>query len=91
MPKIILDFTGCKYFMQVHERLKKAFGFPDYYGNNWDALWDCMDDYCWPSMLVLIKGIDSLPKDWLDYLKIMFEIFQEISEEKPGIEFRSLS
>lgn len=23
MQKIILDFTGCKYFMQVHERLAR--------------------------------------------------------------------
>ena len=46
MQDITLDFTGCKYFLELHDVLKKAFGFPDYYGKNLDALWDCLDNYC---------------------------------------------
>jgi len=27
---------------QLHARLKTALGFPDWYGANWDALWDAI-------------------------------------------------
>ena len=38
-----LEQAGCGTLDEVHERIKRAFGFPDYYGENWDAMWDCMD------------------------------------------------
>ncbi|TOH04642.1 ribonuclease inhibitor, partial [Vibrio parahaemolyticus] len=27
---------------QLHELMANCFGFPDYYGKNWDAFWDCL-------------------------------------------------
>ena len=29
---ITLDLTGCKYLGEIHQRIKKAFDFPDFYG-----------------------------------------------------------
>lgn len=43
---IILDFTGCRYLGEIHRILKKKFGLPEYYGENWDALWDCLEYLC---------------------------------------------
>lgn len=43
---IILDFTGCKYLGEIHLILKTKFGLPEYYGENWEALWDCLR-YLW--------------------------------------------
>ena len=41
---ITLDFSNCKYLGEIHLMLKDKFGFHDYYGENWDALWDLMQD-----------------------------------------------
>ena len=44
MQEIILDFTNCKHLLDLHKELKEKFGFPDYYGENLSALWDCSDN-----------------------------------------------
>ena len=41
-----------------HTYLKEAFGFPDYYGCNLDALYDCLGDL--PKTCVLLTR-DGLP------------------------------
>ena len=42
---IVVDFSGCKYLDDLHERIRKSFGFPACCGKNWDAVWDCIDGY----------------------------------------------
>ena len=44
MRKIELDFNVPHTRAQVHEYLKIKFDFPDYYGANLDALYDCLTD-----------------------------------------------
>ena len=29
---------------ELHQRLAQALSFPDYYGQNWDAFWDCITE-----------------------------------------------
>ena len=44
MKRIELDFSKCMDRSDVHTYLKEQFGFPDYYGNNLDALHDCLEE-----------------------------------------------
>lgn len=32
---VILDLTDCWYWIDFHERIRIAFDFPEYYGQNW--------------------------------------------------------
>ena len=34
-----------EYPAQLHRELKIKFELPDYYSENWDALWDCLDGW----------------------------------------------
>ena len=90
---IILDFTDCKYPADIHRVLKDSFGFPEYYGANWDALWDCLNDLFFSSEEALVKicGISTLDKEMQAYLKPMFELFSDISDDNPNIIFKSIS
>lgn len=90
---IVLDFTGCKYPADIHRVLKESFGFPEYYGANWDALWDCLNDLFFSSeeALVKIHGTAALDKEMQAYLKPMFELFSDISDDNPNIIFKSIS
>ena len=42
MKIIELDLTGCKYLAEIHERIRVAFDFPEWYGKNWSAFWDLL-------------------------------------------------
>ena len=57
---ITLDLTDCKYLLELHERIRVAFDFPEWYGANWDAFWDLLRSNCDADEVVII-GIDTLP------------------------------
>ncbi len=90
---IILDFNGCKYLGEIHQILKTKFGLPEYYGENWDALWDCLR-YLWVDgehIKVNICGFLSLPDDLREYCKTMLEVFDDVNESTPNITFEIVS
>ena len=37
-----LDLRGVQSVADIHAAARAAFDFPDYYGCNWDAMWDCL-------------------------------------------------
>ena len=41
-----LDLSGCKTLYDLHTRIRDSLDFPDYYGKNWSAFWDCLHIDC---------------------------------------------
>ena len=88
--KIIIDFSTCKYVDEIHEKLKESFGFPDYYGKNWSAFWDCLRDFALDEdseRKIVVCGIDQLPAELKDYTGKMAEIMHRAEEKNPLIHF----
>ena len=65
----VLDLTGCNNWQDLHDRIRKLFAFPDYYGENWDAMWDCLTDLFREDDEgeISIIGLSSMPKDLQKY------------------------
>ena len=42
--KVKLNFNKCKSIEDLHNILMKKFKFPEYYGKNLDALYDCLTE-----------------------------------------------
>lgn len=57
-----LDFRKVGNYFEAHEIIEKALDFPDYYGCNWDALWDCLTDMVGRPINIEILGMDDFEK-----------------------------
>lgn len=55
MKTIEVDLTGCKYLSEIHEKIRIAFAFRDWYRANWDAFWDLLRSEC-DADKVVIRG-----------------------------------
>ena len=51
MRKLLLLCDGLNSLHELHTRMKELFGFPEYYGENFDAMFDCLTDVCEPTRL----------------------------------------
>ena len=72
---ITLDLTGCTSLGEWHQRIRKAFDFPEWYGENWDAFWDLLRSEC-DADKVEILGEHTLPKEFNWDVEKMHEILQ---------------
>lgn len=83
---IILDLSVCKNLFDIHIMLKQKFGFPEYYGNNWSAFWDCIDDlFEGEQITVEIYGYNSLEGELKKEIEIMLEMLREQENKTLGL------
>ena len=59
MKRIELDFKDLFTPRQINEYIDEKLDFPDYYGKNLDALYDCLTDIC-EDTHITIKNYDIL-------------------------------
>ena len=64
--KYRVDFSAVKYFIEIHEVLKRDLDFPDYYSGTLDGLWDCLTD-----MLGGINYIEIHGFDLIEYISLL--------------------
>ncbi len=73
MKIIELDLSGCKTGYELHERIRMAFDFPEWYGKNWDAFHDLLRTEC-DADKVVIKGINTLSQKFARDKEILSQI-----------------
>ena len=79
--KIIkLDLTGCKYLGEIHERIREAFGFPEWYGMNWDAFWDSLWSYMETNRVEIVEE-SKVPNALKDEINIMNRLLDDMKKE----------
>lgn len=78
---ITLDLTDCKYLGEIHERIRTAFNFPEWYGANWDAFWDLLWSEC-DADEVVVKGTETLPNEFKPDIEKMKKILLRMQNEQ---------
>ena len=83
--KYIVDFTNVKYYLEVHAVIYYSLKFPDYYGCNWSAFWDCLTDMYGKPVYIKIIGIEVLERNFDNVAEKMIKILKRFKRE--GNEF----
>ena len=74
---ITLDLTGCKYLGELHERIRVAFDFPEWYGANLDAFDDLIGTECDAEELVII-GVNTMSEELIEYMPKIYSILDSM-------------
>ena len=61
MKTVTIDLSVCKTYADIHLLLKRELDFPAYYGENLDALWDCLTRFIERPVTVVFRGMDRMP------------------------------
>ena len=74
--KYTIDFTDVNTYFEMHAVIWEALEFPEYYGCNWDAFWDCLTDMYGEPIHIEIIGLDVIERNFGDDAEIMITILK---------------
>lgn len=73
-----IDFSKVQYYLEMHEIIKAELDFPDYYGRNFDALWDCLTDMVGRPLHIEIIGLEVIERKFGDKARQLCNVFKEL-------------
>ncbi len=76
---VVLDLSNCKRLLEMHRRIKEAFEFPDFYGENWPAFYDLMRSDC-PAERVLVRGVSTMSESLSRQLEMMKATLESVKK-----------
>ena len=84
MKTVILDAAKLDGMRGVHEIFRDTLGFPDYYGYNLDALYDCLTDLHEDTELRVVHG-KALEERLGLYVGVLRRMLGDACEENPRL------
>ena len=70
----------------LHDRLAEDLGFPDWYGRNLDALYDCLTDLAGAE--VVIRRPEAMEHTFGKYAARFMKVLGRAAEENPGFQVK---
>ena len=84
MREFNFDCTNIADKAELHKALAQGLDFPDWYGNNLDALYDCLtgitDDTC-----IIVEGLDRLEEKLGEYALSMRKAMLRAADDNEKI------
>lgn len=84
MNKVILNGEDFITKEELHSILKSKLELSDYYGNNLDALRDCLTGWIEVPMTLEWINFEKSKDNLGDYVQKLLEVFKEVQEEING-------
>lgn len=80
--RVILDCEKLSHRRPAHEYLQAALGFPEYYGKNLDALFDCLTGLS--GCTVVLRGRDKLARSG-GYGARVLRVLEDAAQANPRL------
>jgi ribonuclease inhibitor len=81
VKEIILDGRKIDTEEELHQFFKKEFDFPDYYGMNLNAFWDCLSEgFEEPTKVIWTNVGDSKKKFGINFVNDIINLFKKGKE-----------
>lgn len=82
---IAIELGDCTDKNAVLQRFARALHFPPWFGNNWDALADALDDLCWldpPPARIVVHGLPAFATQDAESALILGDILAGLAEQR---------
>jgi len=86
MNAIILNGNRMTSIKTAHRYIKRKLDFPDYYGENLDALWDILSSVSQPTVIKLIN-CNKMRADLGEYSELLLSVFIDADKENDKVTF----
>ncbi len=83
MKKITLDARKMDTREKAHEYTAKMCGFPDYYGKNLNAAYDCLTSLA--DTEITVEHAESLEQKLGEYGKTLLSVFFDAADNNTGL------
>jgi len=95
LEAIRIDLAGCEDKAGFLERIAAALGFPAWFGDNWDAFYDCLADLSWrpgQGWVLILENVHDLRLTAPDVLDTALAIMGDaaLAWEERGLPLRVL-
>lgn len=92
-PCYVVELRGCMDKTQLLERCADVLRFPSWFGQNWDAFFDCLADLSWRparGYVLLLEHADTMRRDAPESLDTALAILGDAASawESRGVPFR---
>ncbi len=84
MKKITIDCLEISDKEELHNTLAKELKFPDWYGENLDALYDCLTSI-FEETTIIIENFSSLEKRLESYASAFMKVMKKADEDNEKI------
>ena len=75
--KYTIDFSNVNHYLEMHAVIWHALDFPDYYGCNFDALWDCLTGMVGRPVYIEIIGLEVIEEKFEGAAEMLLETLKE--------------
>lgn len=84
---VVIDGDNFDSVENLHLYLKRSLKLPAHYGNNLDALWDCLTGHIELPLTLIVKSIDFGQSQIGGYLKLLLSVLERADNELDGFSF----
>ena len=77
-------FENIQYYVDLFECIEEGRELPDYFGENLNALWDCLTGYIGTPCEIRLYGLTKLSKRWRREAQEIIDVMEDAAKEYPG-------